>query len=176
MGFDVARELHEFSHVVANLAVRIFREFNALLNEKGVQAEIDLDVSGFLLGGIVELFSLSDELHGTRKKIPVGGIVGCPKIPVSIEDVGVVVVDEVGSDQHCLLGRDAGRITALENTGLVPGDWLHDGIGNARALSGKRELLEHGVKVREHRRSGEVGKPETEIERIDHSKCASSAA
>jgi hypothetical protein len=45
---------------------------------------------------------------------------------------------------------------------------LHRGISDSRALLGKRELLEDGEHVRQHRRTVEVREPKAEIERIRH--------
>ena len=90
-------------------------------------------------------------------------LVGRPKIPIRVEDVGVVVVNKVGGDHDRFLRSDAGREAALQHAGLVPRDGLHGGVSDAGTLRRERELLQDGEHVRQHRRPGEIGKPEAQV-------------
>src|ERR1700680_608490 len=116
------------------------------------------------MSSVVEFFPLHNELDQARDETPLmAAFVWRPKIPICVEYVSVVVMNEIGGDNDRLLGSDSGREAAFEDTGFIPGDRLHSGVGNTGTLRRERELLQDGEHVRQHRRTGEVGKPETEI-------------
>ena len=91
------------------------------------------------------------------------GLVGRPKIPVGVEDVSIVVVNQIGGDHDRFLRRDAGGEATLEDAGFIPGHGLHRGIRNSGTLLRERELLQDGEHVRQHCWAGEIGEPEAQV-------------
>src|SRR4029077_859785 len=125
-------------------------------------------MAGFLIDSVVKFLALHDQLDQAWNERPVAALIGRPKIPVGIENVCIVIVDEVGSDYNSLFRFDARREAALQYASFIPRDWLHSGVGDAGALLGKRELLQDGEHMRQHRWAREIWKPETQIEGISH--------
>src|ERR1700680_5039802 len=116
------------------------------------------------MNSVVEFFSLHNERNEAWDQEPLAAAwIGRPKIPIRVEDVGVVIVNQIGGYDYRFFRSDSGREAAFEDAGFIPGDRLHGGIRDARTLRRERKLLQDREHVRQHRRTGEIGKPEAQI-------------
>ncbi len=123
-------------------------EFNLFVEERRVEPEVDLDVAILLVGRIVKLGAVGDELYFLGSQFP--GLVQVafldrrPKVPEDFEFVGVVFVQEfLGQCQSAL--RIGAVVEGLfEEQGLIPRDAVYREISDSILLGGERELLQQG--------------------------------
>src|SRR5271156_86150 len=96
--------------------------------------------------------------------------IGRPQIPMSFENVGVIVVNLFGGDQRRLPGVDSRGKPSLEHSSLVPGNRMESEVSDPRTLRRERKLLQYCKGVRQHLRAGKIGKPKTQIKWIGHNR------
>src|SRR6266568_3235736 len=112
----------------------------------------------------VEILTLSDEPYLTGLQRPLLVIViQRPQVPIGVENVGIVVVQQVGGDLGGLLGPEARAEFSFQNGGLAPGDGMQRQIANAELLLRKRKLPQYGDCAGHDIVLAKTGEPETEV-------------
>jgi hypothetical protein len=166
--FNSGREGDEFSDILAQAAFIRRGELELLEEEGGIETEIHLDVADLGLG-MFELGAMGHELYRAGALDPSLLLFhGDPQVPIGVEDVGVIGVEDILSDDAGLLGRDTGIEALLEDRGLTPGDGVQGKIMNARALFRKQKLAHDGEGARDDLDGLEMREPEAEIKRVGH--------
>src|SRR5690349_9661259 len=111
-----------------------------------------------LSSSFIELAPLGNQAHARRREDPFARVlVWHPEIPISLENIGVVVVNEIGGYSCGLVRGDAGIEAPLENRRLVPRNGLHRCICNSEAGRRKGKLLQHADCEGENLRLFEAG-------------------
>src|ERR1041385_2547825 len=116
----------------------------------------------------LEFLAVRDEAHHLRLLRPGGARVGDPEVPVRLEDVGVIGMQQVADDLHRVEWSDAGRKASLQNGGLCPRNRVDCYRADTRAQSRERKLLEDRQRARHHGGLVEVREPQAEKERVGH--------
>ena len=166
----------------------VFAVFGLFEDPGGVEAEVDADVTVLLEGGVVEGGAEAEDADGGGRGLPeevefcaFDGLrcLGEPEVPLHLELVGGVLVEEFGGFGDSVVNDGGGGVfifrgagikdeLALIDRGLGEADRIGSGGGDAGQAGDAGELTHDRDERGGERGKTEVGEPEGEIELIGH--------
>ena len=168
--FHLAGKFHQLLHVGAHSRPGLDGQGNVFLQKRGVQAKVHLDVAFLLLDPIVKFQAVDQKLHRRGLQRPLSIFGHHPQVPKGFKQVSVVFMQQVGGDEHRLLGGNSRRKSPFEDGWFIPRDRVKGQIGDPGPRHRKRKLAHHGEGVRQHVVHFKGRKPKTQIERIRHAR------
>ena len=106
-----------FCTLARTLRLSLAGQRNIFLEKRRVQAKVHLDVAFLLVDTFVKFRAMDQKFHRRRLQSPLPILRHHPKIPISFKQVSVVFVQQVGRDEHRLLGGNSRPESTFEMVG-----------------------------------------------------------